>query len=946
MRGVGWLRHDGLMGVSGMVRRLLIAVAVVGVTSWWAASSDLTTLAKVVVAVAAVIASFAPSYVDWLIRRHRDRQRALTVPEPAPTGTLAGLLRADQRVVPFTGREAEYTELQEWCRDKKPPVRLVIGAGGVGKTRLAVELGDYLESVGWRVVAVSPGQEADALTRLRIAAQGPILLVVDYAETRTGLAELLRSVAADPVNVRVLLIARGEGDWWQQLRSDISSVRQLVRAYPPIVLSATLSEQPADQAELVRGAIPHFARRLGVGVPAPVNVTVAPGQAPLPLLVLHAAALVAVLRSTRPGDRPDERLVADYDVLGDLLGHESRYWSQASQYGPPGDLSVRRRAVAVACLFPAENEADAAELLRRVPDLAGDEAGRRKLARWLRELYPAGSGYWGYLQPELVGDYHVIEQVRDCPELVLADPTALRDEQKRQMLTVLSLATAHRPADQELLVQLLRRHLPALWSPALTVATASGGGLRPALLRVLASVALEPRLLRAIHEAIPHPTTQLARTAVVVARRVLRALPPGADPAQAAECLKQLGVREAQAGHTPEALRHLDMAVARYRELSATGDARYRPELARCLHLRALRCAEQDRRRDARNAAEEAVELFRTAPDPTGAYRPDLAACLRNLGVWTIERDRTRAAALLAEAVENYEELAELHRDEYLGELHDAQENLRRCESELHRPPEEPLDRLEEKVGHYRRRAAAQPDRYRPELARALHTLGNRYAEAGAELVKAEAALAEAVEIYRPLEEANRDRYRPELAGCLNDRGVVLAKLNRFPEAESSTSAAVARHRKLMKTNQRRYRPELARALDNLVELRVRAGRHAQALDPANEAVALHRRLAELKPLRYESELARALVNHSVCLSELHRHAEALPIAQEAERRYRQLDTADRAGGCEPRRYALRLAHALDNLAVDLAALRRHPEAEDRRAEARALRGRYSEVAA
>jgi tetratricopeptide (TPR) repeat protein len=179
----------------------------------------------------------------------------------------------------------------------------------------------------------------------------------------------------------------------------------------------------------------------------------------------------------------------------------------------------------------------------------------------------------------------------------------------------------------------------------------------------------------------------------------------------------------------------------------------------------------------------------------------------------------------------------------------------------------------------------------------------------------------------------------------------VLAKLDGFPEAESCTSEAVARHRKLMTTNRRRDRPELARSLDNLVDLRVRAGRHAEALDPADEAVALHRRLADLEPARYSPELARALINHSVCLSELHRHAEALPIAQEAVQRYRQLDAAgqhpaDRAAGSRPRRYALRLAHALDNLAVDLAELHRHPEAEDCRVEARELQRQYGEAAA
>ncbi|GAA5068795.1 ABC-type hemin transport system substrate-binding protein [Thermocatellispora tengchongensis] len=45
-----------------------------------------------------------------------------------------------------------------------------------------------------------------------------MLLVVDYAETRTGLAALLQQVAADTGRrVRVLLLARSAGEWWQRL---------------------------------------------------------------------------------------------------------------------------------------------------------------------------------------------------------------------------------------------------------------------------------------------------------------------------------------------------------------------------------------------------------------------------------------------------------------------------------------------------------------------------------------------------------------------------------------------------------------------------------------------------------------------------------------------------------------------------------------------------------
>jgi signal recognition particle GTPase len=129
---------------------------------------------------------------------------AAAVSELPSANTPAGLLRADRRIVPFTGRDEEFADLREWCRDRKPGVRLVLGAGGVGKTRLALELGEYWKEAGWQVTLVAAGQEADAFTTLRDATRrSSILLIVDYAETRTGLVDLLRSVAASSAHVRV-----------------------------------------------------------------------------------------------------------------------------------------------------------------------------------------------------------------------------------------------------------------------------------------------------------------------------------------------------------------------------------------------------------------------------------------------------------------------------------------------------------------------------------------------------------------------------------------------------------------------------------------------------------------------------------------------------------------------------------------------------------------------
>lgn len=67
---------------------------------------------------------------------------AVEQPQPAdPTTSPSALLRPDRRLVPFTGRDSELEELRAWSTSSPArAVRVLVGAGGVGKSRLAVEL--------------------------------------------------------------------------------------------------------------------------------------------------------------------------------------------------------------------------------------------------------------------------------------------------------------------------------------------------------------------------------------------------------------------------------------------------------------------------------------------------------------------------------------------------------------------------------------------------------------------------------------------------------------------------------------------------------------------------------------------------------------------------------------------------------------------------------------
>ena len=74
----------------------------------------------------------------------------------------------------------------------------------------------------------------------RVAGDRPTLIVVDYAEARPGLVNLLRRLADRPVEglppCRVVLLAREIGDWWLALRQHDADVALLLDRHLPLRL--------------------------------------------------------------------------------------------------------------------------------------------------------------------------------------------------------------------------------------------------------------------------------------------------------------------------------------------------------------------------------------------------------------------------------------------------------------------------------------------------------------------------------------------------------------------------------------------------------------------------------------------------------------------------------------------------------------------------------------
>ena len=724
------------------------------------------------VAIGAVAGAFAPSVYDMVRAKDAKREDLRGAVEKIVPRSWARLLDPRRELVGFVGRDEELASLVAWHEDDEAGrLRLVTGPGGVGKTRLAVELAGRVKKLGWMSERVADGQEAAAIGLLRAVTGSRALLVVDYAETRVGLKQMLAALASDQgEGVRVLLLARSGGDWWDQLGVGEPAVWDLVQSANQQLLSLSpVVAAGVSDAEIIELAVRSFAREVGLPERA-VEIYGDSGTGRRRVLDLHAAALVAVLGDAATGTvRVDIRT-----VLGELLRHEQHFWYDSARAhglrdGQDGTTSrVLRQVAAAACLLGGATQDEARVLPGRVPGMRPSV----KIAEWLRALYPPDPGQadWiGSVQPDRLAELHVLRELDASPEFSRACLTNLDDRQALRAVTMLARASSDYVEAEELLSQTLP-----------TVADLIAGTQAPA------------ETLMAIFNAIPYPTVVLAPAAVTLGQRIASRLPAGTEPAVRAYWLSNLGLRLAELARPAEALNAEQEAVAVYRELAAANPERYRTDLAATLNNLGKRFSQLGRPAEALPAVEEAAAIRRelAAADPD-LYRPDLAATLNNLSVTLSELGRlAQALAAAQEAVAIRRELTAASPDRYRPDLATSLSNLGISLSELGRPAEA-LPVTEETVTVYRVLAAASPDRYRPDLAAALNNLSVTLSELGRP-AEALPVTEETVTVYRVLAAANprrarcctSDRSRPgrrrvtpeslDLAHRLRDRGDVL----------------------------------------------------------------------------------------------------------------------------------------------------------------------------
>ena len=693
---------------------------------------------------------------------------ALAPPYRAATPRLgrepARLLLPEYGIVPFAGRDGDLDTLQAWCLNgTSPALRLITGAGGSGKTRLAAEACVRMTGQGWQAGFADPKAPGG---RAQLEFDRPTLLVVDDADLNvTLLADLVRTVSYWPPGtppVRLLLLARHTTGWWDTLNQRTD---QLAGELADPTLELHDGElTPAGRADHHTRALTAFAAHLPDPVTPAGPVSLADPAFANPLLVhMHALLTVCGAQVPTTGDAIRER------ILDAVLDRERDRWAATFPAGvPTGGARTRQQAVTVATLLAPPTEIAAAHAMTVIDEFAPDAAAgaRAAVATWLRELYPGSDPPWvAPLRPDLLAE-QLLATCAQLSELVLAGYASITmPEQAEQILTELTRAGTRLPV-RGALDRLLDDHLPDL----LTAAIDAPAGRLPDLLDRALQLAPQPGQAAQLADQMPEHSVQLAALAATLTSQQVtqyRAGTGDGEPDAAsrlAGSLNNLSLRLADLGRREEALTAIEEAVTICRELAAARPDAFRPDLAGSLTNLSTGWADLGRREDALTAIQEAVTIYRElAAARPDAFRPDLAGSLNNLSIRLVDLGRREdALAAIQEAVTICRELAAARPDAFRPDLARSLNNLSVLLADLGRR-EEALAAIQEAVTISRELAAARPDAFRPDLARSLNNLSNRLDDLG-RLEEALAAIQEATDIYRELAAARPDTFRPDLA--------------------------------------------------------------------------------------------------------------------------------------------------------------------------------------
>ncbi len=346
------------------------------------------------------------------------------LPGCSPPGAL---FRPEYGVAPFHLRDEELADLLGWCKARKAvQVRLYTGPGGIGKTRLALEVCRTLRERGWQAGFVSHDAPAADVWRVVSNRRKPILLVVDHAESRGGLlSALLREIlSANEEKIRLLLLARAVFDRWNQLKGEEGDIGELLNdpttsRHSLRPLAMTFKDR--KKSYMIAGR----ALSDNLGLPPPEHI---PEDINAPyferVLLLHMQALLAIESINVRGED---------NILDCALRREQLFWMEllADQKLSPNvtESNIDRAMAAITLGGGVETQEQAIQTIGQLACFAHHpEVVLADIVRLLHRYYPGDSRkQWiEPLQPDLLGRHLIKRQLEahsdDLFQAVLRSP--------------------------------------------------------------------------------------------------------------------------------------------------------------------------------------------------------------------------------------------------------------------------------------------------------------------------------------------------------------------------------------------------------------------------------------------------------------------------------------------------------------------------------------------
>ena len=412
--------------------------------------------------------------------------------------------------MPFADRDGDLETLQAWCLNgTAPALRLITGAGGSGKTRLAAEACVRMAGQGWQAGFADP-KAPDGRAQLEF--DRPTLLVVDDADLNVALlADLVRTVSYWPPGIPPVRCCCWPGTPPAGGIPSTSAPAGSPRACRPALELHDGELTPVGRADHHTRALTAFAAHLPDPVTPAGPVSLADPAFANPLLVhMHALLTVCGAQVPATGDAIRER------ILDAVLDRERDRWAATFPAGvPTGGARTRQQAVTIATLLAPPTEIATRHAMTVIDEFASDTAAgaRAAVATWLRELYPGSDPPWvAPLRPDLLAE-QLLATCAQLSELVVAGYASITvPGQAEQILTELTRAGT-RPPVHGALERLLDDHLPDL----LTAAIDAPAGRLPDLLDHALQLAPQPGLAARLADRMPRHSVQLAALAATLA---------------------------------------------------------------------------------------------------------------------------------------------------------------------------------------------------------------------------------------------------------------------------------------------------------------------------------------------------------------------------------------------------------------------------------------------